>query len=95
MALGKRRRERQLEAFVAASDLPKSPGHPFYTALNRLPAANGFDPVRSGCGVSEEFFGQGCHGGSGFGVAAQPCIGRSEGGARGVGASRQSEQEID
>jgi hypothetical protein len=34
MALGKRRRERQLEAFVAASDLPKAPGHPFYTALN-------------------------------------------------------------
>ena len=42
MALGKRRRERQLEAFVAASDLPRSPGHPFYTALNRLLAANGF-----------------------------------------------------
>ncbi len=29
MALGKRRRELQMEAFVAASDLPKSPGHPF------------------------------------------------------------------
>lgn len=43
MALGKRRRERQLEAFVAASDLPKSPGHPFYTALNRLLAENEFD----------------------------------------------------
>lgn len=43
MALGKRRRERQLEAFVAASDLPKSPGHPFYTALNRLLAENDFD----------------------------------------------------
>jgi len=26
MALGKRRRKRQLEAFVVASDLPKSPG---------------------------------------------------------------------
>lgn len=43
MALGKRRRERQLEAFVAASDLPKSPGHPFYTALNKLLAENDFD----------------------------------------------------
>lgn len=43
MALGKRRRERQMEAFVAASDLPKSPGHPFYTALNRLLAEHGFD----------------------------------------------------
>ena len=45
MALGKRRRERQLEAFVVASDLPKSPGHPFYTALNRLLAEYGFDPL--------------------------------------------------
>jgi hypothetical protein len=43
MALGKRRRERQLEAFVVASDLPKSPGHPFCTALNRLLAENRFD----------------------------------------------------
>jgi hypothetical protein len=42
MALGKRRRERPLEAFVAASDLPRSPGHPFYAALNRLLAENGF-----------------------------------------------------
>jgi hypothetical protein len=45
MALGKRRRERQLDAFVVASDLPTSPGHQFYTALNRLLAENGFDPV--------------------------------------------------
>ncbi len=44
MALGKRRRERQLEAFVASSDLPKTPGHPFYTALNKLLAENDFDP---------------------------------------------------
>ena len=43
MALGKRKRERQLEAFVTASDLPQSPGHPFYTALNRLLAENDFD----------------------------------------------------
>jgi len=43
MALGKRKRERQLEAFVSASDLPRSPGHPFYTALNRLLAENDFD----------------------------------------------------
>jgi hypothetical protein len=32
MALGKRRRERHLEAFVVASDLPKSPGHPTIVA---------------------------------------------------------------
>lgn len=43
MALGKRKRERQLEAFVSASDLPRSPGHPFYMALNRLLAENDFD----------------------------------------------------
>jgi hypothetical protein len=45
MALGKRRRERQMEAFVAASDLPKSPGHPFYTSLNRLLAEHRFDAL--------------------------------------------------
>jgi hypothetical protein len=45
MAPGKRRRERQLEAVVAASDSPKSSGHPFCTALNRLLAGNGFDPL--------------------------------------------------
>ena len=52
MALGKRRRERQMEAFVVASDLPKSPGHPFYTALNRLLAENGFDPLVEELGSS-------------------------------------------
>lgn len=45
MALGKRRRERQLEAFVVASDLPRSPGHPFYAALNRLLTEHGFDAL--------------------------------------------------
>ena len=45
MALGKRRRQRQMEAFVAASDRLRSPGHPFYMALNRLPAENGFDAL--------------------------------------------------
>ncbi len=45
MAIGKRRRERQLDAFAAASDLPKSPGHSFFTVLNRLLTANGFDPL--------------------------------------------------
>ncbi len=43
MALGRRRRGRQSEAFVVASDLPKSPGHPFYTRPNQLLAANGLD----------------------------------------------------
>jgi hypothetical protein len=34
-----------MEAFVAASDLPKSPGHPFYTSLNRLLAEHRFDAL--------------------------------------------------
>lgn len=51
MALGKRKRQRQLEAFVSASDLPRSPGHPFYAALNRLLAENDFDSfVEDLCG---------------------------------------------
>jgi hypothetical protein len=36
MALRFIRREGQMEAFVAASDLPKSPGLAFYAALNWL-----------------------------------------------------------
>jgi hypothetical protein len=42
MALGKRKREQQ-EAWVATTDLPKSPGHPFYRKLNQLLAEAGFD----------------------------------------------------
>jgi transposase len=42
MALGRRKREQQ-EAWVATSDLPKSPGHPFYEKLNGLLAEAGFD----------------------------------------------------
>lgn len=42
MALGKRNREQQ-EAWVATTDLPKSPGHPFYRKLNQLLAEAGFD----------------------------------------------------
>ncbi len=42
MALGKRKRQQQ-EAWVATSDLPQSPRHPFYQKLNRLPADAKFD----------------------------------------------------
>ena len=42
MALGKRKREVQ-ELWVATSDLPASPGHPFYQQLNKLLAEAGFD----------------------------------------------------
>jgi transposase len=42
MALGKRKSECQ-ELWVATTDLPRSPGHPFYQQLNRLLAEDGFD----------------------------------------------------
>ncbi|MGE0609849.1 MAG: transposase [Pirellulales bacterium] len=42
MALGKRKREQQ-ELWVATTDLPRSPGHPFYGKLNELLAEAGFD----------------------------------------------------
>lgn len=42
MALGKRKTEEQTE-WVASCDLPRSPGHPFYDALNRLLAEDDFD----------------------------------------------------
>ena len=42
MAMGKRKR-RQGTMWVAASDLPKSPGHPFYQRLNGVLEEAGFD----------------------------------------------------
>ncbi|MFN6193227.1 MAG: hypothetical protein ACK5BN_22850, partial [Planctomycetota bacterium] len=43
MALGKWTNEKQQDLFIAAASLPRSPGHPFYQALNRLLAEAGFD----------------------------------------------------
>jgi hypothetical protein len=42
MAMGTRQSEQQ-SLWVATSELPKSPGHPFYTRLNALLDAHGFD----------------------------------------------------
>jgi transposase len=42
MALGKRKREQQ-SAWIATTELPKSPGHPFYKQLNQLLKEAGFD----------------------------------------------------
>jgi transposase len=42
MSMG-RRKDRQEKLFIMAEGLPKSPGHPFYQALNRLLAQAGFD----------------------------------------------------
>ena len=42
MALGKRKREQQ-GLWIATTDLPRSPGHPFYQKLNELLAEARFD----------------------------------------------------
>ena len=42
MAMGTRETE-QSSLWVAASELPKSPGHPFYARLNALLEADDFD----------------------------------------------------
>lgn len=43
MAMGKRKRRQQQPMWVSASELPTSPGHPFYQRLNRVLDAEGFD----------------------------------------------------
>jgi transposase len=47
MALGRRKREQQ-DQWVATCDLPKSPGNPFYSKLNRLLDEAGFDDFVEG-----------------------------------------------
>lgn len=41
--MGRRKTGRQDALFITADNLPRSQGHPFYQALNRLLAAAGFD----------------------------------------------------
>jgi transposase len=41
--MGKRKKRRQSTMWVATSDLPASPGHPFYQRLNQILEAYGFD----------------------------------------------------
>jgi transposase len=43
MALGRREAERQADFWVPTTDLPRSPGHPFYEQLNQVLAGAGFD----------------------------------------------------
>jgi len=43
MAMGKREREDQPPLWVTHENLPRSEGHPFYNALNRVLAHCGFD----------------------------------------------------
>src|SRR5260370_6221462 len=47
MAMGTRQSE-QASLWVATAELPKSPGHPFYTRLNALLDANDFDEFVEG-----------------------------------------------
>src|SRR5258708_13368807 len=48
--MGKRRKRPQDSMWVATGDLPKSPGHPVYQRLNKVLAANSFDPfVEAAC----------------------------------------------
>jgi transposase len=43
MAIGKRRRDRQEELWVATGELVRSPGHPFYERVNQILAESRFD----------------------------------------------------
>ncbi len=48
--MGRKRKRPQDTMWVATSDLPKSPGHPFYKRLNQVLAANSFDAfVEAAC----------------------------------------------
>jgi len=54
MAIGKRASESQSSLFVAAQDLPRSPGHPFYERLNQLLGPAGFDRFVEG--LCQEYY---------------------------------------
>jgi transposase len=44
MAMGRRKRHQQQPLFIATSDLPRTPAHPFYERLNQLLDQHHFDP---------------------------------------------------
>ena len=49
--MGKKKRRRQADLWVASSQLARSPGHPFYEALNEVLSEHGFDDfVEELCG---------------------------------------------
>lgn len=43
MAMGKAKRDRQSELWIAGNALPRTPGHPFYERLNAVLSEHGFD----------------------------------------------------
>jgi transposase len=56
MAMGKRHRQEQEPLFISAAELPQSPGHPYYQAVNALLASHGFDDwVEGAC---QKFYAQ-------------------------------------
>jgi len=48
MAMGKRKMDRQSELWVAVTEMPQAPGHPFYRKLNALLGRHGFDAFVEG-----------------------------------------------
>ena len=48
MAMGKRKRQRQAELWIATTDVAEGPGHPFYAKLNALLVQRGFDEFAEG-----------------------------------------------
>jgi len=44
MSMGKQRTQQQQDLWIAAPDIPTSPGHPYYQRLNKLLADEGFNP---------------------------------------------------
>jgi transposase len=56
MAMGKHRRQRQEELWIATTEMPAPPGHPFYRKLNQLLAEHGFDGFVEG--LCQKFYAQ-------------------------------------
>ena len=48
MSMGKQETERQPELWIAATEMPEAPGHPFYRRLNQLLKQQDFDPFVEG-----------------------------------------------
>jgi transposase len=48
MALGRRKKQRQAELWIAATQVAQAPGHPFYKKLNDLLARRSFDDFAEG-----------------------------------------------
>ena len=48
MAIGRRQTQRQGELWIAATEMPPAPAHPFYRKLNEVLDSNGFDAFAEG-----------------------------------------------